>query len=167
VAVATTLQIRPNPLKPTPVKQVSEDIQQTLGSGLSFHQPQENNFFFATGLEKIRQSMIAILLTPIGSHLGRPDFGSMLPFLVFERENLALQKEIEIYTKQALNKWEPRITVISTQSEFMENAVNVVVLYKINGTNATQYLSVPIYFNANVGSYENPRQFTVGGRPLF
>ena len=64
------------------------------------------------GLGHVRQSVQDILTTPLGTRVGRRDYGSRLPSLI----DLPITEEtrIEIYASvaDALGKWEPRLEVI-------------------------------------------------------
>jgi phage baseplate assembly protein W len=163
----TNLRKTPNPLAPTPTRIIPDELAGQLGSGLAFSPIYNNNsWFISDGVEKVKQSMTCILLTPIGCRLDQPDFGSMIPFLVFERENTVLAKELDLYTRQALNRWEPRITVINTKVDFGESAASIGVFFKVNGTAATEFLNVPIFYNTPAGTFENPSTFTVGGKQI-
>ena len=62
-------------------------------------------------LDHIKQSIVDILTTPIGTRLMRRDYGSILPDLMAQPMNdvLILKIYSAIYT--ALLKWESRITI--------------------------------------------------------
>lgn len=69
-----------------------------------------------TGLDHLQQSIRDILTTPIGSRVMRRDYGSRL----FELQDSPLNRTtiIEYYaaTAEALDKWEPRLTLTSVQA---------------------------------------------------
>jgi len=62
-------------------------------------------------LEHIRQSVQNILTTPIGSRIMRRDYGSRLFFLLDNPINSSLILKLYAATIEAINKWEPRISV--------------------------------------------------------
>ena len=64
------------------------------------------------GLEHVRQSVQDILTTPLGTRVGRRDYGSRLPSLI--DSPITEETRIEIYASvaDALGKWEPRLRVI-------------------------------------------------------
>lgn len=85
----------------------------------------------------IRESIKNILLTPIGSLPGMPDFGSNLHKILFEQADAALVYTISTLIADALNIWEDRIydinTEITLQPEY--NRIKATVNYKIVDTN--------------------------------
>ncbi|MEO1003554.1 MAG: GPW/gp25 family protein [Cyanobacteria bacterium J06638_7] len=62
-------------------------------------------------VEHLRQSILDILLTPIGSRVHRRDYGSMLPRLVDRPMNPQFVSDLIEATATALARWEPRIRV--------------------------------------------------------
>ncbi|WP_067487506.1 MULTISPECIES: GPW/gp25 family protein [Dickeya] len=60
-------------------------------------------------VEHIRQSIIDILTTPVGSRLMRRDYGSMLFSLVDQPFNEVLRLRMISAVYSALMRWEPRI----------------------------------------------------------
>lgn len=61
-----------------------------------------------SGIDHLRQSIIDILTTPIGSRVMRRDYGSRLYELVDAPINKALLVEIYTAVGEALGNWEPR-----------------------------------------------------------
>ena len=70
-----------------------------------------------TGVDHLRQSIIDILTTPIGSRVMRRDYGSRLYQLVDAPINQALLVEIYSAVAESLAKWEPRFQVNRVQVE--------------------------------------------------
>lgn len=64
-----------------------------------------------TPLQHLRQSIVVILTTPIGSRVMRRDFGSMLPYLVDQPVTLRFRTDLFHATAEALTRWEPRVKV--------------------------------------------------------
>ena len=62
-----------------------------------------------SGLEHVRQSIVDIFTTPIGSRPWRRDYGSRLPDLLDRPMNSATLLDIYTESADALAKWEPRI----------------------------------------------------------
>lgn len=62
-------------------------------------------------LEHIRQSVADILSTPIGSRVMRRTYGSLVPALIDQPDNLATQTRVFSAVASALMRWEPRISV--------------------------------------------------------
>ncbi|PVX30964.1 GPW/gp25 family protein [Sphingomonas pokkalii] len=63
------------------------------------------------GEAHLAQSVACILTTPIGTRVGRREFGSLLPDLVDQPANPASRIRIFAATALALRRWEPRIKV--------------------------------------------------------
>lgn len=61
------------------------------------------------GLEHLRQSVIDILGTRIGTRVMRRDYGSDLPNLIDRPINDELTIELFAATATALDRWEPRL----------------------------------------------------------
>ncbi|WPY95598.1 GPW/gp25 family protein [Limimaricola variabilis] len=64
-----------------------------------------------SGIDHLRQSVVDILSTPVGSRVMRRDYGSRLHELVDAPMNRATILEIYAATAEALARWEPRIEV--------------------------------------------------------
>lgn len=63
------------------------------------------------GVEHLRQSIADILTTPIGSRVMRREYGSQLFSLVDAPLNRSSVMDIIAATADALERWEPRISV--------------------------------------------------------
>lgn len=63
------------------------------------------------GTDHIRQSVIDILTTPLGTRVMLPDYGSNLQDLVDNPSDPVLAIKIIMASAGALAKWEPRIRV--------------------------------------------------------
>ena len=64
-----------------------------------------------SGIDHLRQSIIDILTTPVGSRVMRRDYGSRLYELVDAPMNRATLVDIYAATAEALLKWEPRLVL--------------------------------------------------------
>lgn len=65
---------------------------------------------------EIEQAIRIILGTAPGERIMRPDFGSRLHELVFEPLNNETIERVRIYVIDALERWEPRITIIKVET---------------------------------------------------
>lgn len=61
------------------------------------------------GLDHLRQSIVEILTTPIGSRVARRTYGSLLPELIDHPDNGATRVRLYAATAGALMRWEPRL----------------------------------------------------------
>ena len=63
------------------------------------------------GLAHLRQSVVMVLTTPIGSRVLRRDFGSRLYELLDKNITPSLKMQMYAATVEALRKWEPRLDI--------------------------------------------------------
>lgn len=94
---------------------------------------------YNSGVERINQSIKHILGTRVGERFFLPEFGSRLEELVFEPNDYILKDQLELYTNEALTKWEPRITVdrIDAEVEKGNNTVPIKIYYTLINSNIT------------------------------
>ena len=70
-------------------------VQKKFGRGLAWPSVVRNSQWeHSEGEQKIRESIFVILSTPLGSRYHQPDFGSMLPLLVFANYDEATAKNV-------------------------------------------------------------------------
>jgi phage baseplate assembly protein W len=62
-------------------------------------------------LEHLKQSIIDILTTPIGSRIMRREYGSNLFYLVDKPVNREFLQQIYAAVAEALERWEPRLNL--------------------------------------------------------
>ena len=62
-----------------------------------------------SGLDHLRQSVARILGTPLGSRVGRRDFGSLVPELLDQPDNARTRIRIFAASALALQRQEPRL----------------------------------------------------------
>ena len=65
--------------------------------------------------DHLRQSVTDIITTPIGSRVMRRTYGSLVPALIDQPHNTALQGRIASAAISAITRWEPRIIVRRVQ----------------------------------------------------
>ncbi|MFG5777725.1 GPW/gp25 family protein [Comamonas sp. J-3] len=68
------------------------------------------------GIAHLRQSIQNILTTAIGTRVMRRDYGSLVPALVDQPDNLLAQTRVISAIMAALMRWEPRINVQQVRS---------------------------------------------------
>jgi phage baseplate assembly protein W len=120
-------------------------------------------------VDKINSSMYVILSTLIGTRLHQPDFGSMLPSMVFQPINSKTKEELVLYTFRALKKWETRanvtrVEVLETDAFVQNNSVGISIYYNIHGVSKEFNYVLPLVLE-NSSGYES-NTFTVGGRAV-
>lgn len=73
-----------------------------------------------SGIDHLRQSIVDILTTPIGTRVMQRDYGSRLYQLVDNPINAATLIQIYGAAVEALSIWEPRFVVDRVQAESVE-----------------------------------------------
>lgn len=98
-------------------------------------------------VEHVRQSVINILFTAIGSRIMRRDYGSLLPALIDQPLTAQTRLQIMSATAMALWRWEPRLqltrVVMYAGSETSASVLDITATYTI-GPQAGQAVSVSI-----------------------
>jgi len=101
------------------------------------------------GIEKVNQSIADILNTRKGERVLNPEYGSDLPYMVFELNDPATEDVLSISILRDLAYWEPRINILdisvsSTDAETDRNIMNVKITYEIRGTNIKESYIYPV-----------------------
>lgn len=91
-----------------------------------------------SGIDHLRQSIVDILTTPIGSCVMRPSYGSRLYELVDAPMNIQTIIDVYAATAEALIKWEPRFTLNRVQIE--KASVGEIVIFLEGEYKPTQQL---------------------------
>ncbi|MBK8135676.1 MAG: GPW/gp25 family protein [Chloroflexi bacterium] len=96
----------------------------------------------------IRQSIYIIVNTVPGERVMRPDFGCQIHALIFDPANEDTASVAERYVREAVNRWEPRITlheVVVTPGGADNGDLLITVNYTIKGTHDPRSLVFPYY----------------------
>lgn len=103
-----------------------------------------------TDLQAIKNSIKNILLTPKGSLPGKPEFGSDLYKVLFSQMDHLTESMAKRFVKEALRKYEDRITIIGIEikkvEEFNKLVIDLLFSYTDKEFNNTQD-STSITFN--------------------
>jgi phage baseplate assembly protein W len=89
-----------------------------LGQGWAFPvvvDPAERTLLYATGPEKVRESIWIVLETEPGERLMRPTFGCGLRRYLGQTNTVAVRALIKHDVERALAAWEPRIRLTSVE----------------------------------------------------
>lgn len=104
-----------------------------IGAGLAFpiSTNVQGSLQLSSGTTNLEESIRIILGTRLGERVYRPDFGSRLSEMVFEPMNTQVLLMIRLYVREALEIWEPRITIedIITEPDPVSGQVNINILY--------------------------------------
>jgi phage baseplate assembly protein W len=125
-----------------------------LGQGLAF--PLQINakggLALAIGENDILQAINIILRTMPGERVMRPEFGCRIQELVFAPRTTETYNLIVIYVTEALNRWEPRITVQHVDvndSEDNPGGVFIEISYVVNDTYNERSIVYPFYLSGD------------------
>jgi uncharacterized protein len=98
--------------------------------------------------QDIAKSIFIILSTAPGERVMRPDFGCGIHDLVFSTPSPQLFGLVSYYVEQALGRYEPRIEVLSVNSDVDANSqerLMVDISYRLVQTNREHNLVYPFY----------------------
>ncbi|MBD2195874.1 MULTISPECIES: GPW/gp25 family protein [Calothrix] len=97
--------------------------------------------------EKVRESIWIILRTGVGERVYRPNFGSRLSELAFAPMNNDTLIQIRMYVLEALEVWEPRITVdrVVTEPDPVRGRVNINIIYRLKDNPDINNFVYPFY----------------------
>jgi phage baseplate assembly protein W len=121
-----------------------------LGQGLAFPLQinQQGGIALARGAHDIEQAIRIILGTARGERVMRPEFGCRIHELVFAPDNAATRGLAVYYVEEALDRWEPRITLqqVNVTSEPQQDGVLLVeIKYLIKDTYDERSIVYPFY----------------------
>jgi len=126
-----------------------------LGSGLSFplRVDARGGLALSHEDEDVREAITVILGTAPGERPMRPEFGCGIHDYVFESVDAYLVGRLEQEVRRALDRWEPRIDVVSvdlsveasSQGGTVNEVVVIDVTYQLRATNDVRNLVYPFY----------------------
>jgi len=90
-----------------------------------------------TSAPHLEESIEQILLTFKGERVMEYHFGSELDTDIFEPNESVTHNLIKYQIREALNKYEPRITVVDMTLKGDDNQVYVELIYRVNEYNTT------------------------------
>jgi len=125
-------------------------VSDYLGKGWAFPPRPDGRggMGLVSGNDDIVRAIHIILITPIGQRVMRSTFGSRLHELVFADINAETLGLAELYVKEALTLWEPRIEVLNVHSEpdpAHHGVLNIAIGYRIKATHDERSLVYPFY----------------------
>lgn len=118
------------------------------GIGLPLAPDPDGRMAFASGPEKVRQSIFIILDTEPGERLMLPEFGCGLRRFLMQPNSAATRAEIERTVATALDRWEPRIREIDVAAAPGDDPAMVVLTLRyahvLTGRRDTLLYAVPL-----------------------
>jgi phage baseplate assembly protein W len=97
--------------------------------------------------DQVRQSILLILRTAQGERVMRPEFGAGLDGLAFEPMDAVTVGLVQHRVKEALQRFEPRIDVLTVSVEARpgEGRLDAIIQYRIRRTDSVNNLVYPFY----------------------
>lgn len=136
----------------------AEKVRGFLGVGFHFPLQVEE----ATGKmmtvsleEDIREAISIILMTRKGERVMRPDFGCNIYDYAFDTMDYTTLVQMENTVRDALIRWEPRITDIQVHvnnEQEQEGTLLIEISYLVRSTNNPFNLVYPYYINEGIGA---------------
>ena len=105
--------------------------------------------------EDIKQAISIILMTRKGERMMRPDFGCNIFDYAFDTTDYTTLMQMENAVRDALIRWEPRITDIQVHvkdEQTQEGALLIEINYRVRSTNNPFNLVYPYYVNEGMGA---------------
>lgn len=102
----------------------------------------------ASNFNEIEQAIKIVLLTPPGQRVMRPQFGCRIHELVFAPMNRETFAQAVRYVEDALEMWEPRITVVDvavTPDQNEHGRLFIDIQYQLRATSDKRSLVFPFY----------------------
>ena len=119
---------------------VERTVDNLIGYGVDVDNPLDRigNIKFNTGHERLKQCMVDILETPEGSRFFNPIYGSKLYKLIEEPNDFVAEDIAELYAREAIEKWEPRVIVDNVVAQVDPDDKNTILIridYRMKDTN--------------------------------
>ena len=110
-------------------------------------------FSLKDDIDVLKTSIIMIIMTRKGERVMVPDFGSIVPELVFEPNDVGAMSGLRQAIEQALAEWDDRIEVVDVKTEMQEHTLKCNVMFK-NRMDATEeaVYAVGVELGADVAS---------------
>ncbi|MEM1256870.1 MAG: GPW/gp25 family protein [Cyanobacteria bacterium P01_H01_bin.21] len=130
--------------------------QEVLGQGWGFPMrlTLQGGLQLSNIYRNLEESIVIILSTRLGERVYRPDFGSRLHELVFASLSDDTLLLAQIYAREAIQKWEPRVTVEAVTAVPTPDAasLNITVNYRIRESHHRRSLVYPFYLTLSAES---------------
>lgn len=112
------------------------------------HLGDRNHFVLTQDDAAIRQSIYVIIYTVPGERVMRPEFGCQIHDLVFWPINSSTAALAERYVREALERWEPRITLETVEvslGDYDRGELVINIAYKLKDQHDPRSLVYPYY----------------------
>jgi phage baseplate assembly protein W len=118
------------------------------GVGFPFRGDGRGQIATASGEQDVEQAIRIILSTAPGDRPMRPEFGCAIHEFVFDNADEATLGHMERAIRRALDRWEPRITVMSVtfdEAEQEQGMLLVDIGYELRTSSSPRNLIYPFY----------------------
>lgn len=120
-----------------------------FGQGMAFppRVDADGRLAWSHGEENVRQCLRVLLLTEPGERLMREEFGCGLRRFLFEPNTVTTRQLIRERVSQAIERWEPRVTVEEIQVEpdpVEARLVHLTILFRLKATHAMESLGLSL-----------------------
>ncbi|MEL6939489.1 MAG: GPW/gp25 family protein, partial [Cyanobacteria bacterium J06598_1] len=120
-----------------------------IGAGLSFPigTNVQGSFQLSNGTTNLEESIRIILGTRLGERAYRPNFGSRLSEIMFEPMNTQVLMLIRLYVREAIEMWEPRLTLkdVITEPDPSTGRVSINIVYQPRNSYDIRSLVYPFF----------------------
>ncbi len=125
-------------------------MTEIIGSGLAFPLQVDRRGGIALARDEtdIEQAIELILATAPGERPMRPEFGCGVHDFVFDSIDATTVGGMELAIRDALDRWEPRVVVVSVDfglDEVDEGRLIIDIGYRVRATNHQRNLVYPFY----------------------
>lgn len=133
------------------------DNKSFMGRGFKFPfsvDPSTNRIAMSSAEEDIKEAIRIILRTNVGERVMLPEFGTAAGDFVFSDNRAERIAALESSVREALERWEPRITDIDAQADTAAGSKNVVeinIRYTVRMTNNQFNMVYPFYMMEGEG----------------
>lgn len=102
--------------------------------GIKYPFCRSKNEFVASSIDNdvIRESILQIIQTRVGSRVMRPDFGCKLYDYIFDNENDLMIENIKNEIIRSITLFEPRAKVVNIDISLNNEVVDITLIYDTN-----------------------------------
>ena len=130
-------------------KNNNQNSDNYVGKGFSFPLAMnvQGNITLSSESQNIEESIRIILGTRLGERVYRPDFGSRLSELVFAPMNTQTLLMVRLYVREALERWEPRISIdgVYTEPDPTQGRLDINIQYHTKENYDLRSIVFPFY----------------------
>lgn len=132
---------------------MSDDLRSREFVGQGLHYPlavdSRGRLALTNPVNEVEQSIYVILETAPGERVMRPEFGCRIWELIFDPRDLEMEARVITYVEEALNRWEPRITIkeieILPSQPHNQHLLQVRIVYEVKNTHDERSIIYPFY----------------------